>query len=306
MTLPLISAIIPTFKRKDLIHRSVLSVLAQTYQPVEAVVAIDGVNDGTREVLEALGDPRIKVIETGANKGPAEARNRAVQAAQGKYVALLDDDDAWSTDKLDRQMQIVNDRGLAERPFLLSCRTELRSPSGTSVIVPTELYDDQRDFGEYIFDRKHPTSRPGFVASGTLLMPRELALRVPFPTDSAHEDLSWLLLVVTRDRVPMIMAEQAMFIYYLQPGTRNNTQPWTASLEWARKYRSYMSGKAFSGLLSTTTAWKAKQQAGFYALREVAAAMHSEGNAKFGHWMTLAGIAMLPLGAIDKWRAHRR
>ena len=174
------------------------------------------------------------------------------------------------------------------------------------MICPSRLYHPENDFGEYIFDRRTPATRPGFVASGTLLMPRSLALRVPFPSDAAHEDLSWLLLCVTRDRVPFVMAEEAMFVYHLQPASRNHTQGWKASLDWARKYRAFMSGKAFSGLLSSTTAWRAKRQNGSRALLEIASAMIKEGNSRAVHWLMLAGIAILPLGAMDDWRSRRR
>src|SRR5271166_1039470 len=256
----LVSAVIPTYRRPDLVKRAVQSVLAQTYKSIEVLVVIDGVDDGTRAIIDGLNDTRTRVIETGINRGPAEARNIGVQAATGSYIALLDDDDEWTDDKIACQMKIVEDQSLAGREFLLSCRTECRTADGVSVICPTTLYQPKTDFGEYIFDRRTPTARPGFVASGTLLMPRALALRVQFPSDSAHEDLSWLLLCITRDKVPLVMAEKAMFIYHLQPGSRNHTQGWQASLDWARKYRAYMSGKAFSGLLASTTAWRAKRQ----------------------------------------------
>jgi glycosyltransferase involved in cell wall biosynthesis len=302
----LVSTIIPTYRRPDLVKRAAQSVLAQTHKSIEVLVVIDGVDDGTRAVIDGLNDARTRVIETGINRGPAEARNIGVQAATGSYIALLDDDDEWTKDKIARQMQIIDDQSLAGREFLLSCRTECRAEDGVSVICPTTLYQPDTDFGEYIFDRRTPTARPGFVASGTLLMPRSLALRVPFPSDSAHEDLSWLLFCVTRDKVPFVMAEEAMFIYHLQPASRNQTQGWKASLDWARKYRAYMSGKAFSGLLSSTTAWRAKRQDGSRALLEIAGAMAREGNSRTVHWLMLGGIAILPLGAMDAWRSHRQ
>jgi glycosyltransferase involved in cell wall biosynthesis len=301
----LVSAIIPTYRRPDLVKRAVQSVLMQTYTSIEVLVVIDGEDDGTRAVIDGLNDPRTRVIETGVNRGPAEARNIGVQMATGSYIALLDDDDEWTEDKIARQMQIIDDQSLAGREFLLSCRTECRTADGFSFICPTTPYRPHIDFAEYIFDRRTPTSRPGFVASGTLLMPRSLSLRIPFPTDSAHEDLSWLLLCVTRDKVPFIMAHEAMFIYHLQPASRNHTQGWKASLNWARKYRAYMSGRAFSGLLSSTTAWRAKRQEGSRAVLEIAAAMASEGNSRAVHWLMLAGIVVLPLGAIDEWRSRR-
>jgi hypothetical protein len=306
MVAPLVSVVIPTYRRPTLVKRAVQSALAQTYRSVEVIVVIDGVDDETGLIINGINDERTRVIETGINRGPAEARNLGVQAANGTYVALLDDDDEWTNDKIERQMKIVQDRSLAGRDFIMSCRTECRSPDSTSVICPITLYEPGRDFGEYIFDRRTPIARPGFVASGTLLMPRSLALRVPFPSDPAHEDLGWLLLCVTRDDVPLVMAEQAMFIYHLQPSSRNHTQSWEASLAWARKYRPYMSATAFSALLSSTTAWRAKRQEGYGALIEVGRAMAREGKCRAMHWLTLGGITVLPLSLVDSWRRRRQ
>lgn len=302
----LVSVVIPTYRRPQLVKRAVQSVLAQTYAPIEVLVVIDGMDDGTRAVIDGLDDTRTQVIETGINMGPAQARNIGVYAAKGSYIALLDDDDEWTEDKITRQMKMVEDHSLAGREFLISCRTECRVDNEISAVCPTVLYQPNTDFGEYIFHRRTPTARPGFVASGTLLMPRSLPLRVPFPSDAAHEDLSWLLLCVTRDKVPLLMAEQAMFIYHLQPTSRNQTQTWQESLAWARKYRTHMSGKAFSGILSSTTAWRAKRQAGSRALLAIAKAMVMEGKSRAVHWLMLGGIAILPSDAIDKWRTNRQ
>ena len=99
----LVSTVIPTYRRPDLVKRAVQSVLAQTYKAIEVVVVIDGVDDGTRAVIDNLNDPRTRVIETGINRGPAEARNIGVLAAAGSYIALLDDDDEWSFRDLPEQ-----------------------------------------------------------------------------------------------------------------------------------------------------------------------------------------------------------
>jgi glycosyltransferase involved in cell wall biosynthesis len=119
----LLSVAIPTYRRPHLVTRVVQSVLAQTYPLIGVLVVIDGVNDGTREVLEQLDDARARVLETGVNKGPADARNFGVIAATGTLVATFDDDDEWRDDKPARQMQMVADHAFSG-DFIIACRTE--------------------------------------------------------------------------------------------------------------------------------------------------------------------------------------
>jgi hypothetical protein len=166
------------------------------------------------------------------------------RAATGVYLAILDDDDEWFPDKIRRQMQIVQDLSLRGKEFIISSRAQCRSDDGSIVICPEVLYQSGMDLSEYIFERKTPMARPGFIGSGTYLMPRSLVMRVPFPSEAAHEELSWLLLCVSRDRVPLVMAEEALFIYHLHSGTRNHTQNWRASLDFAHTYRKYISDRA--------------------------------------------------------------
>jgi glycosyltransferase involved in cell wall biosynthesis len=301
---PLISVVIPTFRRRELVQRAVQSVLRQTYPSFEVIVVIDGVDDGTRARVDQMGDARTRVLETGRNQGPAEARNHGVRHAVGDYVALLDDDDEWMEQKLERQVHLFQRLGLAGRDFLISCRMIGKTPE-RSYVWPEHLFRAGGDLSEYLLDRRSPFSRLGMVASGTLLFPRSLALRVPFPRDPVYEDGSWLLLCVARDRTPLVMCEEPMFIYHLDPEdvSRNKQSNWRASLEWGRSYRAQMSGAAFAGLLATTTAWRAKRQGGGWrAFIEIARAMHREGDATALHWLMLISVMLLPPDIAEKLR----
>ena len=80
---PLISVVIPTFRRRELVQRAVQSVLRQTYPSFEVIVVIDGVDDGTRARVDQMGDARTRVLETGRNQGPAEARNHGFGTLRG-------------------------------------------------------------------------------------------------------------------------------------------------------------------------------------------------------------------------------
>lgn len=101
---PAVSVVIPVFCREGTIERALASVTAQTWQDYEILVVDDGSTDRTVAVVEALGLKQLRLIRHEANRGPAAARNTAIKAARGRWIALLDSDDEWSRDKLARQL----------------------------------------------------------------------------------------------------------------------------------------------------------------------------------------------------------
>src|SRR4051812_31292709 len=85
---PLVTAVIPTRNRPELVTRAVRSALAQTYPRMEVVVVIDGPDAVTSSALELIHDERLRVISLPQPVGGAEARNVGVQAAQGEWIGL--------------------------------------------------------------------------------------------------------------------------------------------------------------------------------------------------------------------------
>ena len=104
---PLVSVVVPTCDRPDLLDRSISSILAQTFDDYEVII----VDDGTRRVVpDALfDDPRVRVIPCEGGLGPGPARNLGIDAARGEYVAFLDDDDLWLPDKLTASVQALRE-----------------------------------------------------------------------------------------------------------------------------------------------------------------------------------------------------
>ncbi|MDR3458991.1 MAG: glycosyltransferase family 2 protein [Verrucomicrobiae bacterium] len=109
MAQPLISVIVPTYNREHCVRASLDSVLAQTFKDYELIVVDDGSQDGTVEILKSYGD-KIRLI-CQKNAGAGAARNTAIRAAQGKYIAFLDSDDQWRPEKLEVQMKYIAQYG---------------------------------------------------------------------------------------------------------------------------------------------------------------------------------------------------
>lgn len=101
----LVSVIIPAYNRVAYIDQTVNSVLNQTHPAVELIVVDDGSTDGTFEKLRAFGAAiRLLTHDGHVNKGQSAALNLGLTEASGRYIAILDSDDYWAPDKLERQV----------------------------------------------------------------------------------------------------------------------------------------------------------------------------------------------------------
>jgi glycosyltransferase involved in cell wall biosynthesis len=112
-----ISVVIPTFNRRQTIGRSIDSVLNQTLFPSEIIVVDDGSTDGTSDYIQS-NFPSIKLLSQ-PNKGVSAARNMGIKSADANWIALLDSDDEWFSQKLEKQVL-----ALSQNPDVKFCHTE--------------------------------------------------------------------------------------------------------------------------------------------------------------------------------------
>lgn len=100
----LVSIITPCYNGEKYIRETMESVIAQTYQQWEMVVVDDGSTDSSASIVSEYEkcDSRIKLVKQN-NAGSAAARNNGIRLAEGQYIALLDADDLWHNDFLEKQ-----------------------------------------------------------------------------------------------------------------------------------------------------------------------------------------------------------
>ena len=163
--MPRVSVIIPTYNRADFIAYAIDSVLAQTLQDFEIIVADDGSTDETDRVLESYGD-RVRYVRLDHSGLPATVRNAALQLAQGDYVAFLDSDDGWLPHKIEQQVRILDDNpnvGLVHSNALV---LEVGQDK------PSRLYfeDEKRRNGKVLRD----LLQDNFVITSTAIVRRSL------------------------------------------------------------------------------------------------------------------------------------
>lgn len=104
MKTPLLSVVIPTWNRAQLVCDAVNSALFSA--EVEVIVVDDASTDATASVLKAAFGPRIRLLRLEHRRGPGGARNAGARLARGEFVAFLDSDDVWLPGKLDAELEI--------------------------------------------------------------------------------------------------------------------------------------------------------------------------------------------------------
>ncbi|WP_307847708.1 teichuronic acid biosynthesis protein TuaG [Metabacillus bambusae] len=112
--LPYVSIITPSYNSSKYIKKTIDSVKMQTFKNWEMIIVDDCSKDDTRSILRKLSeeDSRIKVIYLETNSGAAVARNTAIDAAMGKYIAFLDSDDLWLPEKLEKQIKFMEEKDI--------------------------------------------------------------------------------------------------------------------------------------------------------------------------------------------------
>ena len=105
----LVSIVMPCFNTAQYIGDSIRSVINQTYDNWELLIVDDCSTDDSIFIIKEFKEPRIKLFQNEKNSGAAVSRNYALREAKGRWIAFLDSDDVWSNEKLEKQLEFMND-----------------------------------------------------------------------------------------------------------------------------------------------------------------------------------------------------
>jgi len=179
---PVVSIVIPCFNRAHCVERAIASIVAEQAVDHEILIVDDASTDGLADKVAALGFPTVSYFRMETNRGPSAARNFAIGAARGDWIALLDSDDVWLPGKLARQLEHTRAQGVA------ACSTW--------------YVNDFADSGRRVECRPVPPTRSvdillhgnQYGLGSTLLARREIFAQVgPFSEDLRRmEDAEWL------------------------------------------------------------------------------------------------------------------
>lgn len=138
---PLVSIIMPAYNAEKYINQAILSIQNQSFINWELLVVDDFSTDNTALIVNnaCAKDTRIIFTQLSKNSGTGVARNTALQIARGRYIAFLDADDLWRTDKLQRQLEFMQKNNLA---FCFSYYNLINSEgieTGKQITAPKEI-----------------------------------------------------------------------------------------------------------------------------------------------------------------------
>ena len=209
---PRVSVVTPAHNCEQFLGEALHSVEAQSYRDWEVVVADDASSDSTAEVAESFG-PRVTVVRSERNVGPAGARNLALDHASGELVALLDADDYLLPGFLETQVGLYDRASAAgARVGLVTCNARILGPEGMSTVTYHDLH---RLTGQLTLARLLERN-PVFVSS---LFPRRLIDEVgPFDTDiRGAEDFDLWVRIMERGYRALVTSEP-LAVYRRWPG----------------------------------------------------------------------------------------
>jgi glycosyltransferase involved in cell wall biosynthesis len=268
---PLVSVIIPTIHRAQLVLRALEGVFGQTMREIEAIVVVDGHDSETLQALGSIDDPRLRVKALPTGVGCAGARNAGVVEARGRWIAFLDDDDEWFPRKLEIQLQTAE-----QCPYphpIVSCRLIARSEEG-DLVWPRRTPAIDEPISEYLFCQRGVRGGDGLVLPSTVLTTKDLMLRVPFRADlPRHNDVDWLLRATAIEgvRVVFVADPEPLGIWHMDTNRPriSNTSDWRYSLGWIEANRGLVTPRAYASFLmiwASSTAARGKDWKAFWLL----------------------------------------
>lgn len=215
----LISVVMPNYNGHRFVEQAIDSVLSQTYQNFELLIVDDCSKDDSLHLIQqkAQSDGRIRVIALEMNAGVANARNVGIKEATGKYIALLDNDDLWVEDKLERQLAIAE-----KGADIVYCSYDFIDEQNNAIKKPF-VVPKQTDFNRMLVS--------SVISCSTSFIKTELMQAHLFDPEYYHEDyVLWMELL----RVcPVAYGDQKVLMHYRQVmGSRSNKKGNAAKERW--------------------------------------------------------------------------
>lgn len=243
---PLISVIIPTYNRGDLIFRAINSVWEQSYGNLEIIVVDDHSQDHTPDIIQKIADSRLHYCRHETNLGGSAARNTGIKQAKGQYIAFLDSDDVWLPHKLETQLEAINQQDSHLEPVVCYSKFQKSDPVFYQPgILPHRGKQPQETVADYLW------LGGGEILTSTILVSRTLATADPFATGlPKHQDLD----VVLRwgfQGAEFIFVPQVLTIWHNEPRRDriSRGRNYQVSLDWIETYQEKISQPAYQGFL---------------------------------------------------------
>jgi glycosyltransferase involved in cell wall biosynthesis len=238
------------------------------------------------------------VLELPARDGVGAARNAGVDAARGEWVALLDDDDEWLPEKLERQLATARASSFT-RP-IVSCRFVARDEHGDAV-RPRRVPDPGEPPSEYLFCQRGLLGGEGVLLPSTILAPVSLLREVRFRhARLPYEGSDWVLRALRADGTGLEFAGSTapLAIFHGEElRTRmSNARDWRAALDWADANRDLLTPRAYAAALLIRASLEAQRAREPRALHVLLRAAFRDGRPTASALAAHALIRLVPPG----------
>lgn len=216
----LISVIMPAYNAERTLAKAVDSVLSQTYQNIELIIVNDCSKDNTYKLMCAYADKdcRVKLINNEMNSGVSVTRHKAIEAARGKWIAFLDSDDAWRTDKLEKQMQLQKSKGCK----LIFTGSTFMDASGAP--IDSILHAPQEICYKKLL-------KQNLISNSSVLVEKACYKKYEAMGDEMHEDFAcWLKML--RSGIIAYGIDEPLLIYRLSTNSKSGNKLKAAQMNW--------------------------------------------------------------------------
>lgn len=216
---PLVSVVMPSYNAEKYISEAIQSVIAQTYENWELLIIDDCSTDSTANIVKQFSDvdSRITLYSNPKNMGVALTRNKGMNLAKGSWIALLDSDDVWHKDKLEKQIELAGKTG-ADIVYCSYCLIDSCGKKISEFIVPPiTSYEEML--------------KSNTIGCSTVLLCSTSAGRYRFTNESFHEDyVFWLNLL--RNGFEAVGCEESLSDYRVIEGSRSHNKIKSAKNRW--------------------------------------------------------------------------
>jgi glycosyltransferase involved in cell wall biosynthesis len=241
---------------------AVRSALGQTLRDIEVVVVMDGFDPATEHALLAIDDARLRIHVRPTRGGQGAAINAGLALARGEWTALLDDDDEWLAEKLERQLRAA--QACPARNPVVVCRFIARTERA-DMVWPLRPPNTGEPVCEYLFCRHRLAFGDGIIPTSMIFARTALFRAVPMNQGlRRHCDLDWL---VRADRHPDVRLELAwgtdpLAIWHMQQDRQrmSNNHDWQYSYAWLEGVSDIISPRAYAGFLLTWVSFSARRE----------------------------------------------
>ena len=290
-----VSVVITTRHRPDLLPRALQSALDQTHPAREIIIVVDGPDEATRSLLTEMADPRVRILALDQTVGACSARNIGVSSAKGDWIAFLDDDDEWRSEKLQAQLKLAA-RSNAQYP-VLSCRVLAQTPEGHVFVWPKRRPQLCEHLSDYILARNTMTQGEGLITTSMILAPRELLLRVPFTVGlRRHQEWDWLLRASASAEVEVIVVWDVLATWFIEEHRESisGANHWRTSYEWIASIRRLVTPRAYASFLLIFVSAIAAREGEYAALKLILGEARRNGRPSSMDYLLFVAMWLLP------------